>query len=145
MPTWTVVRRTLAVAVIAAAGALAAGGDEPRRSPASFTAEDVAFFEKEVRPILTQRCLKCHGDEAKIKGGLRLTARESVLKGGDTGPAVSLDKPADSLLLKAINYSDGLEMPPTGKLPRAEIDTLTKWVKAGLPWSASGSAAVSPG
>jgi hypothetical protein len=102
----------------------------------SFSAEEVAFYEKEVRPILNQRCLKCHGGEAKIKGGLRLISRETVLKGGDTGPAVSLDKAADSLLLKAINYTDGLEMPPTGKLPRAEIETLTTWVKAGLPWSA---------
>src|SRR5207248_11751651 len=102
--------------------------------------QDVAFFDKEVRPILTQRCLKCHGGEAKIKGGLRLTARESVLKGGDTGPAVSLDKPADSLLLKAINYTDGLEMPPTGKLPSAGVEMLTNWVKGGLPWSAGGAA-----
>src|SRR5438552_19009532 len=113
MPTWTVVRRTLAVAVIAAAGALAVGGDEPRRSPASFTAEDVAFFEKEVRPILTQRCLKCHGGEAKIKGGLRLTARESLVKGGDTGSAASLVKPAYSLLLKATNYTVDLELSPS--------------------------------
>jgi mono/diheme cytochrome c family protein len=132
--------RTLTVAVIAVLGTVAAREDEPRRSSAEFSAEQVSFFDKEVRPILTQRCLKCHGGEAKIKGGLRLTARESLLKGGDTGPAVSLDKPADSLLLKAINYTDGLEMPPSGKLSPAEIATLTKWVKAGLPWSAGGMA-----
>jgi hypothetical protein len=142
MPNRIVLRRTLAVAVIATVGAVAPGGDEPRRSPGEFSAKEVAFFEKEVRPILTQRCHKCHGGEAKTKGGLRLTARETVLKGGDTGPAVSLDKPADSLLLKAINYTDGLEMPPTGKLPQAEIETLTKWVKGGLPWSTGGAAEV---
>src|SRR5438128_1236379 len=69
MPTWTVVRRTFAVAVIAAAGALAAGGAEPRRSPGAFSAEDVAFFDKEVRPILTQRCLKCRGDDRSESRG----------------------------------------------------------------------------
>src|SRR5438552_18449719 len=56
-----------------------------------------------------------------------------------TCPACFLDKPADSLLLKAIHYTDGLEMPPTGKLPQAEIDTLTKWVKAGVPWPPGGA------
>ena len=106
-----------------------------------FTAAEVAFFEKDVQPIVTQRCLKCHGAEAKIKGGLRLTSRAEALKGGDTGPAVALDKPDSSLLLSAINYKDGLEMPPSGKLPQAEIDTLTQWVKAGLPWSAGGTSA----
>src|SRR5262245_21864070 len=99
MPTRTLILRTLAVAVITAVGTFVAHGDERGRSPATFSAEEMAFFEKEVRPILTQRCLKCHGGEAKIKGGLWLTARETVLKGGDTGPAVSLDKPAHSLLL----------------------------------------------
>jgi hypothetical protein len=42
-------------------------------------------FEKEVRPLLIERCQKCHGDK-KPKGGLRLTSRESILKGGDSGP-----------------------------------------------------------
>jgi hypothetical protein len=100
-----------------------------------FSAEEVAFFEKDVQPILKANCLKCHGGEAKIRGGLRLTSRDSVLKGGDTGAAVSLDKPEESLLLKAIRYQDGLEMPPSGKLPPAAVETLTRWVKAGLPWT----------
>jgi len=132
------------VAVIAAAvGGMPTamcGHAEADGPPKSFAAEEVAFFEKEVRPILRQRCLKCHGAEEKIKGGLRLTSRENIVKGGDTGPAVSLEKPADSLILKAINYADGLEMPPSGKLTHAEIETLTKWVKGGLPWSAGGAA-----
>jgi len=99
-----------------------------------FSKADVEFFEKQVQPILKARCLKCHGGEEKVKGGLRLSSRAAVLKGGDQGTAVVLDKPAESLLIQAINY-DGLEMPPSGKLPRAEIDVLTKWVEQGLPWT----------
>src|SRR4051794_31967818 len=38
-------------------------------------AESVAFFEKEVWPLLEANCLSCHGGEAKIRGGLRLTSR----------------------------------------------------------------------
>ena len=53
--------------------------------------------------------------EAKIKGNFRLDSREGILRGGDLGPAVSLDRPEESLLLQAIRY-EGLEMPPSGKL-----------------------------
>jgi hypothetical protein len=104
-------------------------------SERKFTPEQIAFFEKEVQPLLQQHCLKCHGGE-KVRGNLRLTGREHVLKGGDLGPAFSADKPDESRLLQAINWKDGLEMPPKGKLPAADIETLTKWVKMGLPWSA---------
>src|SRR5262245_37510466 len=130
--------RTRLTVALAALAALAVGGAEPA---AKFPAEDVAFFEKQVRPILTAHCLKCHGGGEKVRGGLRLTARESVLEGGDQGPAVDLAKPAESLLLKAVHYQDGLQMPPGGKLPQKEIDTLTTWVKKGLPWSAGAAVA----
>ena len=46
----------------------------------------VEFFEAKVRPLLAARCLSCHG-ATKTKGGLRLDARASLLKGGETGPA----------------------------------------------------------
>src|SRR5262245_39166591 len=120
--------------------ARAEDGDESgKQSPAA----RVAFFEKDVLPLLKANCYKCHGG-GKPRGGLRLTSREAILKGGDTGPAVSLDKPDESLLLKAVHYRDGLEMPPTGKLPAKDIDTLTRWVRAGLPWTPGGGVAATP-
>jgi hypothetical protein len=133
----------LLVIVALAAGSFApsprALGDDPADGATAtqkreFTPEELAFFEKQVRPILQARCLKCHGGEEKIRGGLRMTSRAAVLMGGDQGAAVSLETPADSLLLQAINY-DGLEMPPSGKLPKGEIESLTRWVEAGLPWT----------
>src|SRR5260370_22923301 len=84
----------------------------------SFSKVQVEFFEKEVQPILKARCLKCHGAEEKIKGGLRLVSRSAVLKGGDQGSAVDLEMPGESLLIQAINY-DRLEMPPNGQLPES--------------------------
>jgi mono/diheme cytochrome c family protein len=95
------------------------------------------FFDAEVKPILQAHCLACHGDGKKIRGGFRLTSREELLKGGDQGPAVSLENPDESLLVQAVNYRD-LKMPPKGKLPQAQIDLLTRWVKMGVPWSAGG-------
>ena len=102
---------------------------EPRKD---FSPEALAFYERDVLPILKANCFKCHAD-GKAKGGLSLATREAILKGGDLGPAVSLDKPEDSTLLAALHYKNGLEMPPSGKLKPDQIELLTKWVKAGLP------------
>jgi hypothetical protein len=99
--------------------------------------EGADFFEKEVRPLLIARCYKCHGEVAKPKGKLRLTSRDSILQGGESGPAAVAGKPAESLLIQAIHYTDALKMPPTEKLPNGEIDMLTRWVQRGLPWPES--------
>ncbi len=101
---------------------------------------EIDFFEKEVRPLLVQRCQSCHGAD-KAKGGLRLTSRAAVLEGGGTGPAALPGKPGDSLLVKAIRHTDSPKMPPKERLPDREIDILTRWVQMGLPWpDAAGSA-----
>ena len=96
------------------------------------------FFEAKVRPLLIAKCGECHGDHAKtIKGGLRLTSRDTLLKGGDSGPAAIPGKPAESSLIDAIQYVNEPRMPPQGKLTPAEITILTMWVERGLPWPAS--------
>ncbi len=95
------------------------------------------FFEKEVRPILVERCHQCHGAIAKPKAKLRLTSRVNLLKGGESGPAVSPGKPAESLLIQAIRYNDTPKMPPKEKLKDREIDILSRWVQMGLPWPES--------
>ena len=110
----------------------------PARDKASepdFTDSQLDFFRTQVQPILKANCLKCHGPRANAKGKLHLVSRDLLLKGGETGPAVSLETPAESLLLEAINYA-GLEMPPTGKLPQPQIDILTRWVQMGAPFAA---------
>src|SRR5438132_9695711 len=52
-------------------------------------AEDFEFFEKKVRPIFMERCYECHSSQSKkIKGGFVLDNRDSLLKGGESGPAI---------------------------------------------------------
>jgi len=92
------------------------------------------FFEAEVRPILVARCLECHGEAGKPKGGLRLNSREAVLLGGESGPSAVTGKPDESLLVEAIHYVDEPRMPPKAKLADSEIAVLTRWVELGLPW-----------
>ena len=67
---------------------------------------DDVFFAEQVEPILKAHCFKCHGGDEKIRGGLRLTSRADLLRGGDLGPAVDLEKPDQSRLLGAIKYAD---------------------------------------
>jgi len=64
---------------------------------------DPAFFETHVRPVLVERCYKCHSSTSeKLKGGLKLDSREAMLKGGDTGPAIVPGNPDESRLVAAI-------------------------------------------
>lgn len=94
------------------------------------------FFREQVKPLIEQKCLKCHGMNGTERGGLRLVSRDDVLRGGELGPAVDLDDPSSSLLLEAVQY-EGLEMPPSGKLPVSEIEIFRRWIKLGLPWGHS--------
>ena len=98
-------------------------------------AADARFYADEVKPILAKRCFACHSG-ADATAGLDLSKREAILKGGASGPAVLLDKPDESLLVRAINFK-GRQMPPGSKLPQKELETLTIWVRRGLPVSAT--------
>ena len=91
------------------------------------------FFEKQIRPLLAEKCHKCHG-VGKVRGGLNLTGRELLLKGGDSGPAAVPGKPRESLLVEAVEHRGELKMPPNGKLSAPEIDRLKRWIALGLPW-----------
>ncbi len=98
-----------------------------------FSAADIDFFEKKVRPLLVEKCLECHGDDPDdIQGGLRLTSRAEILSGGDSGPAIVPGKPKQSLLVDCINYGK-YEMPPDEKMSAAEIAIFVKWIEMGAP------------
>lgn len=102
-----------------------------------FSATDLEFFEKNVRPVLVARCYECHSSKLEEpKGGLSLDSRAASLAGGETGAAVVPGKLKDSLLIDAIKYGDLFQMPPKSKLPASEIAVLTKWVEMGAPWPA---------
>src|SRR5262245_1903578 len=84
--------------------ALAAFLITPARSPAD---DNVEFFEKRIRPILTQRCEGCHSTaNGKTKGGLALDTRDGWQKGGDSGSPIVPGKPEESLLIEAVNYGN---------------------------------------
>ena len=94
------------------------------------------FFERKIRPLLAANCFSCHGKEKK--GGLSLESRAGMLAGGDGGAVITLEKPDDSRLLKAVTYADeALQMPPSAKLAEQDIALLKEWIERGAPWPAS--------
>jgi hypothetical protein len=115
----------------ALAFALPTFADEP-------TKEQLDFFEGKIRPILSEKCYKCHSLESgKSKGGLTVDLAAATLKGGDTGPGIVPGKPEESLIYKAVTYADkDMQMPPTssgGKLDAQQIADIAAWIKMGAP------------
>src|SRR5260370_26395244 len=91
------------------------------------------LFEMRIRPLLAKRCYACH--QSARMGGLAMTGREALLKGGGRGPAISITKPKESLLIQALSYRlDTLKMHPADNLPEDEIKTLTSFAKLRSPW-----------
>src|SRR5260370_24671531 len=96
--------------------------------------DGIEFFEKKVRPVLAEKCYGCHSAKVKVPmGGLRLDSMASMLRGGNSEPALKLGDIA-SLVLRAVSYKNAqLKMPPAGKLENEQIADLTRWVEMGAP------------
>ncbi len=97
--TWLVRRFVLVLAgswIAAGWSSSIAHAGDPKPAGTASSAESVEFFETRVRPVLVERCVKCHGPQ-KQSGGLRLDSRDALLKGGDSGPALVPAKPEESL------------------------------------------------
>ena len=125
--------------------ALAAFAVAPSAEAMPATKEGLEFFEKNVRPILIDRCYECHSAEKNSsKGGLILDSMDGAYKGGDEGPSVIPGDLEKSLLIKAVRYTDPeFSMPPKktgGKLPDDKIAILEEWVKMGAPMPSGGAA-----
>jgi hypothetical protein len=92
-----------------------------------------SFFDSQVAPILTKRCLGCHNDQLN-DGDISFQDRGTLLKGGPHGPAIVPGEPEQSFLIHAIRRKGDIKMPPGPKLSDKEIAILTDWIKRGAPW-----------
>lgn len=96
----------------------------------------LSFFEERIRPVLADKCFRCHSAESeKLKGSLQVDHLQHLLTGGDTGAAIIPGKPGDSLLVEAIAYGNpDLRMPPKEKLAPEVVEDFRQWITAGAPW-----------
>ncbi len=97
------------------------------------TADQLAFFEKSIRPVLVKECYSCHSAESpKLKGGLALDTRAGLRQGGDSGPSIVPGDPKKSVLMKALRHQDEtLAMPPKKKLADDVVADFEKWIALG--------------
>jgi mono/diheme cytochrome c family protein len=94
--------------------------------------EGQRFYIEKIRPILSQKCYKCHTDQPNSR--LRVDSREAILEGGKRGPAIVPGDPEHSLLIQAVRQTGELKMPKDSRLDEQEIADLVAWVKMGAPW-----------
>src|SRR6267154_579498 len=93
-------------------------------------------FEAEVLPVLRRNCIACH-NSTKSENHLVLETPQTILKGGDTSPAVVPKKSGESLLLKAAAHLDDPTMPPPDNNVKAmplspdELGLIKLWIDQG--------------
>ena len=101
----------------------------------------IVDFEKEILPILEERCIECHkakyvlnGKIKEPKAGLRLDGASHIMR-GSSGPVVVVDHPSRSSLYQRVilSSSDNDLMPPKGDpLSFTEQELIRKWIAQGL-------------
>lgn len=125
----------ISVVVLASGSLVFAAMAAEQKQPLPPAATHAVDFPKEIKPILEASCTKCHG-RGKSKGDFRIDTRETLLKGGDSGPAVVIGKSRESLLIELVAGVDPNNvMPQKGsKLTSEQVGLLRAWIDQGLRW-----------
>jgi WD40 repeat protein len=97
-----------------------------------YTATTPVDYEKQVVPILENKCLTCHSGSIK-KGRYDMSSLEGLLKGGKSGSAIVSGKPEESLLVKLAGRTGTPPMPPKDDDPLApeELAVMKAWIAQG--------------
>ncbi len=112
----------MSVALLVSSAGISAKADEAK-----------PLVERRIAPILSERCAACH-NATKHSGGLDVTSRDSLLKGGDSGPAIVPGKLDESRLLNMVG-GDKPKMPKNSKpLTAGQLADLRIWIKTGAAW-----------
>lgn len=96
-------------------------------------------YSDDIKPILRQHCLKCHGDD-KQEADLNLQGYAPLLRGASSGKVVEAGRSSQSVLFQRITEADAdARMPPNSPpLPKDKIELLRKWIDSGMRESAGG-------
>lgn len=92
--------------------------------------ENKLNFDDNVKSVLRQRCASCHGPDSK-KGDLDVTNFTSLMQGGSSGSVIEPGDPDGSYLYNLVTHEDEPVMPPSGKIPDAELEIIRKWIELG--------------
>ena len=111
-------------------------------SPSAAVMDELA---QEVRTLLENQCVQCHGPSQQLNG-LRLDSREGALEGGYSGPSLVLGDAGASALIRRLTSDD-----PSTRMPLAapplrpdQIDVLARWIDQRAPWPQDATARPGP-
>jgi mono/diheme cytochrome c family protein len=135
----------ITLVALAVGSALLLGSFFVRPSPALAAADEKKIdFVKDVQPILSASCVKCHGADPKgkkPKGGYDMTTKEKAFKDGDNKGALIKGKPEESLVYKLLlgpvgSGDDEIEKMPSknDSLSPEQIEIIKLWIKQGAEW-----------
>jgi len=100
------------------------------------------LYDEQIRPVFEKSCLPCHGPQTK-SGGLDLSTKDGLLKGGEHGPAIVAGDAKASLLYKLVSHEAEPHMPYKGdRLPQETIDRIGEWIKVGAPFEPAADSAL---
>ena len=101
---------------------------------ASKMAASQKIFSNEIRGMLIERCVKCHGGK-KTRSGFNLTTRQGLLSGGDQGVAVIAGEPNESPIITYLRHTKEPFMPPKeSRLPDPLIEKIERWIALGAAY-----------
>src|SRR5438876_3141240 len=96
--------------------------------------EGLSLFKSQMRKILIDNCIDCHGGD-EVESGFDLATRKALLRGGSHGPAVIAGKSADSNVVRFISHREKPFMPAEAdKLPAEQIAAISRWIDLGAPY-----------
>ena len=127
--------------VALAAALLAAGPADAPAADSSSPAANLVDFNRDVRPILSDRCFTCHGpDGGTRESPLRFDSRDGAFVDLDSGGrAIVPGDPGASVLLERVAaHGDWSLMPPAeagDPLTAEQVDTLRRWIEQGADWT----------
>src|SRR5690606_10597549 len=101
-----------------------------------FMSEPEIDFSTQVKPILNNKCISCHGG-VKAKAGFSVLFQEEALGKTESGkPAIIPGDPDNSELIRRITLNDPEERMPYKHAPLSqhEVDILRRWIKEGAKW-----------
>src|SRR5437899_7940005 len=117
--------------------------EQLKRLPPPATAP--VAFDKDIKRMLEASCIKCHG-RGRDKGHFRIDSRETMLKGGESGPAIIPGKSQESLIIELVSGLDPDNvMPKKGsKLTKEQVSLMRGWIDQGAKWDSEISFARQP-
>jgi mono/diheme cytochrome c family protein len=119
-----------------AAAEPAAAGEKAEADPAHVAKmqQGLALFKSQVRQVLIDKCIDCHGG-AEVESGFDLATRKGLVRGGAHGPAIIAGKSADSNVVRFITHREKPYMPEgDDKLPEEQIAAISRWIDFGAPY-----------